>query len=178
MRLKQTLILLLYSFTMMYFSSSCQRDDICAEDTPTTPLLVINFIDDNTVSDAKPPNELQIKAVGFDNIIDFEANPESISIPLRTSELSTDFEFTINSNVTEGDPDMPNTDTVSFQYTPVEQYVSSACGFRVTYNGLTRTLTPEENNGNWIKRITIEEANVTDETDETGETITHVLIFH
>ena len=88
-------------------------------------------------------------------------------IPLRTRGLLTDFEFIIDS-----DSDTPNTDVVSFQYTPVEEYVSSACGFKVNYNGLTASVAVEDGDENWIKSIIIEEDNVTDET------AAHVLIFH
>ncbi|WP_299219346.1 DUF6452 family protein [uncultured Aquimarina sp.] len=171
MKLYKTLILVICCLTAVYLSSSCERDDICAEDTPTTPFLIIKFIEDGTVSDIKQPNELQVKAVGFEGIIDFTTNQDSIMIPLRVDALLTDFEFTIDSD-TSDDTVEPNTDTLSFQYTPVEEYVSSACGFRVTYNGLTESFTQEENDQNWIKEITIQEGNVTDET------AAHVFIFH
>ncbi len=171
MKLFRALTLLFCCCIAVYLSSGCERDDICAEDTPTTPFLIIKFIDDVTVSDIKQPNELQVKAIGFESTIDFTTNQDSILIPLRTNALLTDFEFTIDSDTTD-DTDTPNTDTVSFQYTPVEEYVSSACGFKVNYNGLTNTLTQEEDDGNWIKRITIEENNVT------NEAAAHVLIFH
>ncbi|WP_299254640.1 DUF6452 family protein [uncultured Aquimarina sp.] len=174
MKLYKTLILVICCFAAIYLNSSCERDDICAEDTPTTPMLIIKFIEDGTVSDIKQPNELQVKAVGFDNILDFTTNQDSIMIPLRIDALLTDFEFTIDSDVDEDDntDETPNTDTLSFQYTPIEEYVSSACGFKVTYNGLTESLTQEGSNQNWIKDITIQEGNVT------NETAAHVFIFH
>ncbi len=171
MKLHKTLTPLIFCIIAIYFSSSCERDDICAEDTPTTPFLIIKFIDDQTVSDIKQPNELQVKAIGFEGIINFTSNQDSILIPLITNASLTDFEFTIDSD-TSDDSDIPNTDTISFQYTPEEEYLSSACGFRVNYNALTSSLTQEENDGNWIKRITIEKENVTDET------AAHVFIFH
>ncbi|WP_405206067.1 DUF6452 family protein [Aquimarina sp. LLG6339-5] len=167
MKLHKAFIPIILGIVGIYFSSSCERDDICAEDTLTTPLLIIKFIEDGTVSDIKQPNELQIGSPGFLNIIDYETNQDSIMIPLRTRGLLTDFEFIIDS-----DSDTPNTDVVSFQYTPVEEYVSSACGFKVNYNGLTASVAVEDGDGNWIKSIIIEEDNVTDET------AAHVLIFH
>ncbi|MHA7059365.1 DUF6452 family protein [Aquimarina sp. M1] len=171
MKLYNILPFIICCLVVVNLSSSCQRDDICAEDTSTTPFLIIKFIDDQTVSDIKRPNELQVRAIGFESIIDFTAaNQDSILIPLRTNATLTDFEFTIDSDVDDGGT--PNTDTLSFQYTPVEEYVSSACGFRASYEGLGFTLVQEENDGNWIKRITIEEDNVTDET------AAHVFIFH
>ncbi|MBW1296800.1 DUF6452 family protein [Aquimarina litoralis] len=171
MKLYKVFTLLICCLSIICFTSSCERDDICAEDTPTTPFLIIKFIDDVTSTDIKQPDELQVKAVDFDSVITYTTNQDSILIPLRTNALLTDFEFTINSDTEDGGDD-PNTDVVSFQYTPVEEYVSSACGFRVLYNGLERTLTPEEDNGNWIKRILIEQPDVI------NETVAHVLIFH
>jgi len=155
-------------------STSCERDDICAEDTATTPFLIIKFIDNNTVSDIKQPNELQVKAVGVDSIISFETNQDSIMIPLRTTEGLTSFEFTIDSDTMDGtDTVLPNKDIVNFEYTPVDEYVSSACGFRVIYNELTNKLNlPGTDDDKWIEKITIVEENVI------NETAAHVLIFH
>ncbi|MDH7446856.1 DUF6452 family protein [Aquimarina sp. 2201CG14-23] len=172
MKLYKTLILSICSLVALYLSSSCERDDICAEDTPTTPLLIIKFIDDETVSDIKQPVDLEVRSTDplITNSLPNIVSRDSILIPLRTGSQITEFEFIINA--TNEDPNLVNSDVVSFQYTAVEEYVSTACGFRVSYEGLTRTLTQEENDGNWIKRITIEEDNVTDET------AAHVFIFH
>ncbi|WP_378175883.1 DUF6452 family protein [Aquimarina sp. SS2-1] len=172
MKLYKTLAILICSFTVIYLCASCQRDDLCAEDTPTTPFLIIKFIDDETVSDIKRPVDLEVKTTDpeITRSVPDVSSRDSILIPLRTGAQLTEFEFIINSS--SQNTELVNSDIVSFQYTPVEEYVSSACGFRVTYSGLTQTLTQEENNGNWIKRIRIEEDNVTDET------AAHVLIFH
>ncbi len=170
MRVYKILLLLLVIY-------GCERDDICAEDTPTTPLLIIKFKNDLTVSDIKRPNELQIRVteIGTDNgpiePIIFETNQDSIMIPLRTNITTTEFEFIIDSDTTD-DMVLPNSDTVNFQYTPQQEYVSSACGFKVNYLGLTETLTNEENGENWIKRIERIEENIT------NETAAHILIFH
>ncbi|WP_299443590.1 DUF6452 family protein [uncultured Aquimarina sp.] len=172
MKLFKALTLLFCCSIAVYLGSSCERDDICAEDTPTTPFLIIKFIDDVTVSDIKQPVDLEVRSTDplITDFVPDVVSKDSIMIPLRTGSQITDFEFIINA--TNEDPSVVNRDTVSFQYTPVEEYVSSACGFKVIYNGLTSTLTQEEDDGNWIKRITIEEDNVTDET------AAHVLIFH
>ncbi|GAA0724217.1 DUF6452 family protein [Aquimarina litoralis] len=154
----------------MHLCSSCERDDICAEDTPTTPFLIIKFMDFDTPTDIKQPDELQVKAEGFENIITYETNQDSILIPLRTNALLTNFELTINSDTEDGGDD-PNTDVINIVYAPVEEYVSSACGFRVIYNELGENLIPEGDQ-NWIKNIIIEEPDVIDETNA------HILIFH
>ncbi|RZS90431.1 DUF6452 family protein [Aquimarina brevivitae] len=145
---------------------SCERDDICPPGTPTTPLLIIKFFDNITRIDPKAPENLSIKAVDVEELFVSEFNQDSIGIPLKTNVLITEFEFTIEQEETT------NTDTLSFEYTPVEEYVNSACGFRVTFEGLTNSLVAEDGGTNWIKEIVIQEPNVTDET------ITHIYIYH
>ncbi len=158
--------------TIITFSaSSCERDDICAEGTPTTPFLIIKFIDDVTRTEIKAPIELQVRAVGIDDFIDIGTVSDSISIPLRTNTTSTAFEFTINSN-TDNDTIPANTDIISFQYTPVEEYVSSACGFRVVYNAITSSEDEAGTDGDWIKEISVQRRDVIDETNA------HIIIFH
>lgn len=172
MKLYKPLILLICCIIAISIGfSSCERDDICAEDTQTTPMLIIKFIENGTVSDIKQPNELQVQAIGFDSIISFTSNQDSIFIPLRTDASLTEFVFTIDSDTTD-DTTAPNSDTLSFQYTVVEDFVSSACGFRANYFGITENLTFEDDDENWIENIVRLDQNVTDETDA------HVLIFH
>ncbi len=173
MKILRIVIPLICCAVLIYLNSGCERDDICAEDTRTTPLLIIKFIDYNSGLDLKKPNELQVKAISFENVLDFTTNQDSIMIPLRTDASLTNFEFTINSDTTDEGNETPNTDLVGFEYTTEQEYVSSACGFRVNYKGLTGSFTKEENSvDNWIKRITIEEDNVT------NETAAHVFIYH
>ena len=171
MKIYKILISLVCCCIAIFLSSSCERDDICAENTQTTPMLIIKFIEDGTVSDIRQPNELQVQAIGFDSIINFTTNQDSIMIPLRTNASLTDFVFTINSDVTEGDTAVPNADTLSFQYTVVEDFLSSACGFIANYNGLTSSSASDDDD-EWIDNIIIEEENVI------NETVAHVLIFH
>ncbi|GAA4272349.1 DUF6452 family protein [Aquimarina gracilis] len=170
---KNILFLIVVIVSIVFSNSSCERDDICAEGTPTTPFLIIKFIDNETQieTDIKRPSELQVRAVGFDSIIDIGTVTDSIMIPLRTNTTSTAFEFTINSDTTN-DTTPPNTDIISFEYEPIEEYVSSACGFRVVYNAITANEGEEGDDGDWIKGITERTLNVTDET------AAHIFIFH
>lgn len=159
---------------ILYLNTSCERDDICAEGTPTTPFLVIKFLDFDNGTEIKKPSELQVKAVGEESSYTLGSVTDSILIPLRNDQLVTEYEFTINSDTTnnnDGDP-IPNTDTVSFQYTTEEEYVSSACGFKINYKGLTVSPVEEGDDGGWIKNIIRQRENVTDETTA------HIFIFH
>lgn len=150
--------------------SGCERDDLCAEDTLTTPKLIIRFFDIVTGSELKQPNELLIRPIGVMDSIFFPTNVDSIAIPLQTDSSITTFEFSINADTTN-DETIQNRDTISFQYTVEQEYISSACGFRATFNGLDFTGPQQEVSENWIKQIDIQNRNITDEQE------THVFIF-
>ena len=154
----------------MVLFSSCERDDLCAEDTLTTPKLIIKFFDIVTGSEVKAPNELLIRPIAFPDSIFFPTNVDSIAIPLQTDSPITEYEFTIDSDTTNDDT-VPNKDTISFQYTVEQEYISSACGFRATFNGLDFTGPQQDVTENWIKQIDIQNRNITDEQD------IHVFIF-
>jgi len=174
MKIYKCLLYTLIAICTLSANYSCERDDICAEGTPTTPFLIIKFIDFETGTLIKAPVELQVQAVGVDTPFTLGTVRDSILIPLRNNESITDYEFTINSdttNNTDTDPN-PDKDIVSFQYTAKEEYVSSACGFKVNYEGLTFSPPITGDDGNWIKSITIQRENITDETTA------HVFIFH
>ncbi|WP_103067941.1 DUF6452 family protein [Aquimarina sediminis] len=174
MRVHKYLLSILTAVFILYLNSACERDDICAEGTPTTPFLVIKFLDFDTGTEIKSPAELEVKAVGIETPFTLGSTQDSILIPLKNDVSITDYEFTINSDTTNnGDTDpLPNKDTVSFQYTTEEEYVSSACGFKINYKGLTVSPPEAGNDGSWIQDITIQRENVTDET------AAHIFIFH
>jgi len=165
------LLLLLITIITVCFSSSCERDDICAENTPTTPLLIIKFIDFETGTESKVPVELEIKAVDIETPFDLGTLTDSIAIPLKTNEAITNYEFTLNS-IVENDMTPKNTDVISFQYTLEEEYVNSACGFKVNYNGFTASPPEAGDDGSWIRNITVQREDIIDEISA------HVFIFH
>ncbi len=153
--------------------SSCERDDICAEGTPTTPLLIIQFFDFETGLERTTPPELQVTVDGIEEEFELGELTDSISIPLRNSVSITEYNFTINSNTENNDEDSdpPNTDKISFQYNTEQEYVSSACGFKVNYRALTNSPVDGQDDGLWIRNIELQTEEVIDETT------THVFIF-
>lgn len=155
--------------TAILILAGCERDDICAEDTPTTPLLIIQFFDFDTRIDSKAPNNLSVRSADLSENFISNSDQDSIAIPLKTNADITDFRFTIDVN-----DSVQNIDSLSFEYTAVEEYVSSACGFKINYEGLTFTLIEEEDqaNNNWIKEVVRIESNITDENT------THIFIYH
>lgn len=156
--------------------SACERDDICAETTVTTPLLVIDFFDADDPSSEKIPSNLVITADGQEQNEDGEVQAiiisatSSIAIPLRTDQDITSFTFTVNES-DDDDNENENSDIITFNYTRTEDFVSSACGFRITYDGLQETLDSADD-GPWINNVEISNPIVEDETT------THVTIFH
>lgn len=148
---------------------SCERDDICAESTPTTPLLIIRFYDAENPSEFKAASDLIVAEVGASVGLLFTG--DSISIPLRTEVDITTYRFTINSNAAVDDEDPINADLIGFDYQRTEEYVSKACGFRTLYSQLG-TAREGLDDGSWIQDLIIDNTNVNDAT------AAHIRIFH
>ena len=62
--MKQLFLLLLLSV----FFSSCEKDDICDTNTPTTPKIVIEFYDVANPTTLKNVTNLGVIAPGFKNV--------------------------------------------------------------------------------------------------------------
>lgn len=154
---------------------SCQRDDICPDSTPITPLLRISFFDFENPEIAKPPTNLRVKAADFDSILLNRINLSEISIPLKTDVDFTDYEFILNAPVITGEvsEDNSNIDKIRFTYARNEIYVNRACSFKVNYIDLKAFPQPfAEDSDRWIKNIVVEEENIENETN------THIFIYH
>ncbi|MGB3776029.1 MAG: DUF6452 family protein [Leeuwenhoekiella sp.] len=137
--------------------SACERDDICAESTPTTPLLVIAFFDENNRTQSKPIN-LEVSAVGGMDTIKIE-NDTIISIPLRTDATNTSFIFYKNRNIPGAVEDPDNRDRVTFNYNINEIYIDRACGFKVNYDALTAQAIGGSDD-RWISDISINNSTI------------------
>jgi len=166
--------------------SACEKDDICSEDTPTTPRLMIEFYGDNNV--LKPVTNLKVTADGVADPIVFNAdvttasryltNASNIALPLDLSAEKVTYEFTLNATDTTGL--LLKTDKIEFNYRRKTIYVSRACGYKMLFDlnnlpdlpeayVLNNTTPPQA--GNWIKRIFIEKFNLESENE------THVKIY-
>ena len=66
---------------------ACEKDDLCAETTPTTPQLIISFKDANNTTESKAVESLGVFAVQNNDFVLIETingiNTDSIAIPLR-----------------------------------------------------------------------------------------------
>lgn len=161
-----------YIFGCLFFLlalSACERDDICAASTPTTPQLVIAFFDANNRSESKPIN-LSVSSEGSDKIISI-SNDTIIRIPLRTDTTSTSFIFTKNPGIPDAEEDPDTPDRVIFSYNINEVYIDRACGFKVTYDALTAQASGE-GDGRWITDISINNSTII------NDSIYQVSIIH
>jgi hypothetical protein len=170
--------LLVFTFGL----SSCEKDDICDANTPTTPRLIISFYDITTPSVKK--NVTRLKVVGKDQNLGiifnkggdettkYLTNGDSIAIPLKTNEDSTTFSFILNSD--NANPGLANTDQITFNYSRQNVYVSRACGFKTIYKLNTQIPFVKIDSGTdgiWMQDVRVNNPNIEFENE------THVKVF-
>ena len=178
--MKKTIILLVLALSFSF--SSCEKDDICDANTPTTPRLIISFYDYTNSTLLKNVTNLKVIADGkTEGIIFNTASDDSkyltsgnkISIPLKTTENMTSYSFIFNSG--NANPALVNEDKIKFDYSRKEVFVSRACGYKTVF-----TLDPAKPYTHtdaavpdllWIKYISVETSNIENENE------THIKIF-
>ena len=153
--------------------NSCEKDDICAETTPTTPKLIIEFYDSANPENTK--NVTNLKVTGFNDAnegVDLPSvnitTTNTINLPLRTDKDQT--KFTFHKEYDSGNLSSGNPDIVTISYQREDVFVSRACGFKTIFKELI--LTVETDGDNWI--LDYEIINSTVENEITA----HVKIFH
>ena len=168
--MKKIFLILLISFSFL----SCEKDDICDENTSTTPRLVIEFYDNSiatptlkTVANLKAVASGMSEGVVFNNSLSvtnplrYLSNSNKIYLPLDPSSANTNYSLKYDFGGTS-----ENEDVVTYNYTTQEVYVSRACGYKYLFN-LTNTssniLTVDSNN--WIKNIIIVKPNLETENE-------------
>ena len=155
--------------------SSCEKDDICDANTPTTPRLIIDFYDASDPTVLK--NVINLKVIGDgmadDNPLGVFNGVSQIQLPLKTTEELTKYRLILNS--TNTNPAIVNEDKLQFDYTHEDKFVSRACGYKTIFklnspNGVTKTdaTTPD---GFWIQEINIETTNIETENE------THIKMY-
>ncbi|MCI4444063.1 MAG: hypothetical protein JHC39_11240 [Lentimicrobium sp.] len=178
--MKKILILLLIA---TFSFSSCEKDDICDANTPTTPRLVIVFYDINNPSVLKNVTNLKVIGDGKTEGIVFNesatgdekylTNGSTISIPLKTDVNTTKYSFILNSG--NANPTLTDIDEVTFNYTREDVFVSRACGFKVLFTfdpstPIVHTSVPTTKL-KWMQYISVEKSNIANENE------THIKVF-
>ena len=160
-----------------FASSSCEPDDICDPNTPTTPRLLIKFYDKTIPSLQKNVENLKVIGEGMDEGVvlnpsatgdaKYLSNSNSILLPLNTASDIVKYKFILRFG--NKDPLLINTDNLEFKYTRENIYVSRACGFKTNFtldleNPFTHTdTTPVD--GKWIEYIIVLQKNITNENE-------------
>lgn len=192
--MKRISLIILFTVTIIFaFTTlSCERDDICAETTATTPQLIIRFY--NIASQENTKNVTDLRAYGINDMDEEIVIPEvnilttdSIALPLRTDANEVSFilhrNYAIDDNDTPDDPEddliTGNPDKITVSYTTEQVYVSRACGFKTIFNDLVfsieeETDDPDNDLGNWLQQFIITATNNTVD----NETAAHINIFH
>ena len=168
---KYSIIALMLLFAISFWN--CEKDDLCAETTPTTPRVVIQFYNNAIPTELKPVTDLVIKELSTgDTLISNEAatginkflfNTSTVSVPLRTDALETKFNFILNNGGT-GEA----TDVLTFTYTKKDTYISRACGYKTTFEITNPTAISTTN---WIQSVTVENVKIENEDE------THIKIY-
>jgi hypothetical protein len=176
---KILIVLVLFLFTF----SSCEKDDICDANTPTTPRLVIEFYNINNPSVLKNVDNLKVIGSGMTEGIVFNpgatgdsqylTNGSKISIPLKTDANNTTYRFILNSG--NSNPALIDIDEVTFNYTREDVFVSRACGFKTIFtfeplNRYSQTTVPASK-PKWMQYISVEKSNIDNENE------THIKVF-
>lgn len=164
---KYSLIALMVLFSVSFWN--CEKDDLCAEATPTTPRVVIEFYDTANPTTLKNVTNLGIIALGFTEGLSFNGVSKIVA-PLKTSDDVTILNFIQNGS--DEDDMNDNSDQIIFNYTRKDIYISRACGYKTIFtlndvNGVEL----QTDTDNWIQSITVENTSIDNENE------THVKIY-
>jgi len=180
------IIILILSFCGF---SSCEKDDICAEGTSTTPRLVIEFYNSRVRDTLKSVTNLKVIGEGMANGVVFNesvttdaqylSNGNKIYLPLKLDAETVTYSFILNFGNT--DSTLVFTDKLQFNYMHKNIYVSRACGYKMLFdlnngngtlpNPLVLNDNPATNTGNWISDIEVVKYNLENEDE------THLKIY-
>ena len=145
---------------------SCTKDDLCSGETPTTPLLTIEFLDYTDRTIPKPTNDLALRLRDSDSTVVYASVSETtLSLPLNT-EADQSLFFLINQASSADNLSVVELDIF---YQRQDQYVNRACAFKTIYTNVA--FESDQTSLSWIKDIelltpTVEDASV------------HMYIYH
>jgi len=172
-------ILLLFTFGL----SSCEKDDICDPNTPTTPRLVITFYDISNPTKTKNVTNLMVigdkmkEGIVFNESLPvtdtarYVTNGSSVMLPLKVNDSTVTYKFIYNSLNTN--PAAINTDVLKLNYTSQNVYVSRACGFKTIFQ--LRNVLPivqtDPDGIIWMTEVDLENPNIEFENE------THIKVY-
>ncbi|MBW8244662.1 hypothetical protein K1F50_17775 [Muricauda oceani] len=161
--------------SVLFYVSSCEKDDICVDGD--TPLMIIGFYDIEDTTAFKAVQSIRIRSIDIDSILsnqsfnDRSNIPDSLQVPLRSTATTTMYQIISESaDDEETELETGNIDTLTISYELGEAFISRACGFVTNYNNISVAVTAGAEN--WIQDIKVVQPNVQN-TDSI-----HVKIFH
>lgn len=154
-------------------TTNCERDDVCAESTPTTPRVILEFFDYSNNALPKNVSTMTVKSTETDSILTFSGT-NKVSIPLKTFDTTTTYTLTINDDENPGT--ITETDTLTFNYATREIYVSRACGYKTVFDlsqdiGVPAVVLNNGSAGNWLRSIIIDTHTIEFENE------THIRVY-
>jgi hypothetical protein len=136
---------------------SCEKDDICLEET--TPNLMLKFYDFDNDTVVKTITIDSIRVLNMSLISSYTKKSfDSISIPLDINQYKTSYQ--VSSGKTS--------DTIYFSYDRNDVFVSRSCGYKTLFENLA----VDSITNNWIKAYTI------NTTIIDNDTTAHINIYH
>lgn len=154
-----------------FLFSNCEKDDLCAATTPTTPRLVLEFFDEANPTVAKNVKSLKVYGLGRPDSIGIYNGINKLKLPLNTVGNTTTYKLVLNSTIANA----INTDYLEVNYASQNIFVSRACGYKSVFKinpigGVLRT-DSESEDGIWMKSILVTNRSIESEDD------THIKIY-
>ncbi|MFL2630023.1 MAG: DUF6452 family protein [Flavobacteriaceae bacterium] len=163
--IKKEFNLIIFSLIFFLFYNSCEKDDICLSDTPSSPRLIVRMVDKDDPTLYKLANDLLIKVVDNDSIN--IKSSDSIILNLNPYKNYTQFEFILNQG-----SENQNIDTLQINYSLNNIYIDRACGYKTSFIFNSNALTLINEKNNWIESYLILKDTIINEEQA------HMAILH
>jgi hypothetical protein len=145
---------------------SCTKDDLCSGETPTTPLLTVEFLDYTDRVTPKSTSDLAVRLRDTDSTFVYSGISDvTVALPLDTEADQSMFYLISEASSAENQ----NVVTLDLFYQRQDQYVNRACAFKTIYTNMA--FESDQTPLSWIRDIelltpTVEDASV------------HMYIYH
>ncbi|MBQ0788791.1 MAG: hypothetical protein KBT69_14930 [Oceanihabitans sp.] len=170
-KLKYIVIPILIAFVAFL---SCEKDDICSDETSTTARLFIEFYNSSNTENLKNVTKFRVQGVGNDDVLSGYniVTASSVYLPLKTTENTTQYILYNNYEIDTDDVVTGNPDTITVSYNTKLEYVSKACGYKTVFENVTISVV--DDGDKWINNI----VSTTDNEPISNEDEAHFYLFH
>tara|TARA_B100000989_G_C19524108_1_gene465846 strand:+ start:996 stop:1487 length:492 start_codon:yes stop_codon:yes gene_type:complete len=144
------------TFICLGVLTKCEKDDICISTVVGSPDMIVLMLDIDSGNRSTPPGFF-IRPIGTEKELS-ESSRDSLSLPLKLNQSSTQFEFITNN----GDENQ-NIDTLQIIYERKDQFINGACGYRANFILKDSPILILNSGDNWIKGAVIIKDTISDE---------------